>query len=50
MVWDWIPRNSDLIFSLLGEHLVQVEFGKDDGTLMNLMFGSPDEPSEQRRS
>lgn len=22
MIWDWIPRNSDLILSLLGEHLV----------------------------
>jgi len=27
---------------LLGEHLVQVELGKDDGTLLDLVLGSPD--------
>jgi hypothetical protein len=26
---------------LLGEHLVQVELGKDDGTLLDLVFGCP---------
>jgi Trypsin-like peptidase domain len=31
---------------LLGEHLVQVELGKDDGTLLDLVFGTPDENSQ----
>jgi Trypsin-like peptidase domain len=35
---------------LLGEHLVQVELGKDDGTLLDLVFGSPDARSERRSS
>ena len=35
---------------LLGEHLVQVELGKDDGTLLDLVLGSPDDRREQRPS
>ena len=35
---------------LLGEHLLQVELGKDDGTLMDLVMGPPDDRSGPRVS